>query len=605
MTVRGSLGGALFAVAVLAGCGGLPPLTPPPRDPPGRFVELTAPFVAIGDTQEHEATGFPMTDNDSAIDPYVEVAQRPPEQPLFGRSIMDWVIARHPREPLLHLGDVLDVSCWSEAHRMDQIFRHAAQPLAIVPGNHDGLLFGIFNYRVDDIVRDPESARWDRACRNGTRLAESKTRAGVHRAALTKRDFVELYLQAMRARHPGARLDPPADDGVVRWSWRNPDPAGFLAAIEMRLTPERRYARSFLLQKLRLAPASPQARRVVVVAIDTNQLNVVVGALDAVRGRSPGNVGHMYAHQFAALEALINEARAQDEVVVLAGHHDWASIEDNTRQRLGGILRRLDHPLVYLSAHTHAGFWSVHPAAGRRLLELNVSSLSDWPIAYRRISFALDAEANRIRVTASLEPAGSGAADDRELLRRWQEQTCARAGVPVATLEARDLALVHAQREHRGTLFEWIREQFYETCEGCRATLFEHGHRYQDLMLTEIRQARRDLGRDGAALDDVEMPPVCTARDLAGCVDVLLALRPADDAARIDQFRMKAELVDHVNLRLDQLRSPRARAYMTCRAVTAAKDDFDLTPVDSIPWRSEARRRAGDFFRTEATIGMD
>jgi hypothetical protein len=49
-----------------------------------RYVDLTRPIIAMGDTQEHESTGYPLHDNDSAIDAYVEVAQRPPEQPLFG-----------------------------------------------------------------------------------------------------------------------------------------------------------------------------------------------------------------------------------------------------------------------------------------------------------------------------------------------------------------------------------------------------------------------------------------------------------------------------------------------------------------------------------------
>ncbi|WP_295585757.1 hypothetical protein [uncultured Lamprocystis sp.] len=44
---------------------------------------------------------------------------------------------------------------------------------------------------------------------------------------------------------------------------------------------------------------------------------------------------------------------------------------------------------------------------------------------------------------------------------------------------------------------------------------------------------------------------------------------------------------------------------MTCRAVQAAKIDFDLTPEARIKNRSEAKRRAEDFFRIEASVGMD
>ena len=68
----------LLLAALLAGCAGVPPLPPPDADPGGRYTPLTKPITALGDTQEHQSTGFPMHDNDSAVDAYVEVAQRPP-----------------------------------------------------------------------------------------------------------------------------------------------------------------------------------------------------------------------------------------------------------------------------------------------------------------------------------------------------------------------------------------------------------------------------------------------------------------------------------------------------------------------------------------------
>jgi hypothetical protein len=44
---------------------------------------------------------------------------------------------------------------------------------------------------------------------------------------------------------------------------------------------------------------------------------------------------------------------------------------------------------------------------------------------------------------------------------------------------------------------------------------------------------------------------------------------------------------------------------MTCRAVLASKIDFDATPDDRNAHRSEANRRAEQFFRLEASVGMD
>lgn len=167
MTDLPRLLGALIPVAGLVGCVSVPPQHTPPLDSPGEYVALTKPIIAVGDTQEHEATGFPLHDNDGAVDSYVEVAQRPPAQPLFGRRMLEWAIQNHPDAPVIHLGDVLDMSCESELGRMRKIFQAATQPSAILPGNHDGLLFGIFNYNMVDIILDPGAAKWDRGCRRG------------------------------------------------------------------------------------------------------------------------------------------------------------------------------------------------------------------------------------------------------------------------------------------------------------------------------------------------------------------------------------------------------------------------------------------------------
>jgi len=47
---------------------GFKPQPGPGAEPPAGYVTLTRPITALGDTQEHESTGFPLHDNDSAID---------------------------------------------------------------------------------------------------------------------------------------------------------------------------------------------------------------------------------------------------------------------------------------------------------------------------------------------------------------------------------------------------------------------------------------------------------------------------------------------------------------------------------------------------------
>lgn len=84
-----------------------------------------------------------------------------------------------------------------------------------------------------------------------------------------------------------------------------------------------------------------------------------------------------------------------------------------------------------------------------------------------------------------------------------------------------------------------------------------------------------------------------------------MAEQPQDYKSNVDLFRRKAALVAAANDYLDQLDHPKAKAYMTCRAVQAAKIDFDASPEARTESRSEAKRRAEDFFRIEASVGRD
>ena len=244
----GCAGALLLPAIALSGCAGTDAISVPPPDPPGNYVALSAPIIMLGDTQEHEATGFPLQDNDSAIDAYVEVAQRPAEQPLFGRRVLEWVLENHAGEPVIHLGDVMDVSCASEGERLARIMAAAKQEGAILPGNHDGLMFGIFNYDINPLDRNRDSERWDRACRRAAYLdgdpdAPPKGKGGAY----TKRDFIVSYLQGIIAKVPpgtGPAL-PPADGGDWRLSWRSPRSQPFIEAIEVLVTPAQRFAARF------------------------------------------------------------------------------------------------------------------------------------------------------------------------------------------------------------------------------------------------------------------------------------------------------------------------------------------------------------------------
>ncbi len=422
-----------FALAV-AGCA-----TTPGRittDLPGRYIPLTRPIIAVGDTQEHNATGFPLHQEDGAVDSYVEVAQRPPEQPLFGRRLLEWAIQQHPDMPLIHLGDVVDMSCKSELLRMRRIFLSASQDAAVLPGNHDGLLFGIFNHDLLTDYLNGDVLEWQRGCRSVDEDDDVAADADGRGPALNKRMFIQKYIEALASRSRTTTFGMPSPSRVkelsdIQLSWVNLNASGLVEKLDANLVFGRSYANSYITQKFRLPPAPGAPRRAVMVGIDTSQLNVLVGVLSMLAGESPGDRGRVLDGQARIIEAYVDEARRAGELVIFAGHHSWLQLDAGSRSRLAGIMARVDHPLVYLSAHTHEGWWAMHRIGNRSLLELNVSSLADWPIAYRRVAFAFDPEANRIKVSAELMPMlQSPPQSDNELLDAWVQAATSRAAPP-------------------------------------------------------------------------------------------------------------------------------------------------------------------------------
>jgi hypothetical protein len=269
-------------------------------------------------------------------------------------------------------------------------------------------------------------------------------------------------------------------------------------------------------------------------------------------------------------------------------------------------MSRLNHPLVYLSAHTHTGFWAAHRAlANQPVLELNVSSLSDWPLAYRRISFAYDESANRIQVRGELMPKGTKpTTTDAELLEAWDAQTCAKSGVPLTRIKQEDQALVKLQRDSRGTLLEWLVSWLEPVCPSCEAPLYKHALAYQDELLQTLLQVDQDLGSNAHQLHLLKLPKWCEGKDFVACAKGLLAEQPPDFKASTDLFRRKAALVAILNEHLDDLSAPEAKAYMTCRAVQAAKIDFELIDDERKTHRNETQRSSDRFFLIEASVGM-
>jgi hypothetical protein len=291
---------------------------------------------------------------------------------------------------------------------MRRIFDTGEQAKVILPGNHDGLLFGIFNHDLLTDYLKGDVLEWQRGCRAASEADDVPPSSDGKGPALNKRMFIQKYIEFLAAGpnyYFGLKSAKKVKDlKDIQLAWINPDSEGFVEKVDANLVFGRNYATSFIVQKLRVPPESDAPRRVTIVGIDTSQLSVAIGVLNMLAGNSPGDTGRLLEGQARIIEAYAQEAQRAGEIVIFAGHHSWRQLDMGSRNRLAKIMQQVDNPLVYISAHTHEGWWAMHSLGKRSLLELNVSSLADWPIAYRRIAFAYDPAAKRIKVSADLMP---------------------------------------------------------------------------------------------------------------------------------------------------------------------------------------------------------
>jgi hypothetical protein len=129
--------------------------------------------------------------------------------------------------------------------------------------------------------------------------------------------------------------------------------------------------------------------------------------------------------------------------------------------------------------------------------------------------------------------------------------------------------------------------------------------RYQDALLEAISELYQDFQYEVPEVAALRVPDSCGDQSLTVCIARFRAERAADLDETIRLFRARAQFIDRINARLDAINDPRVRSYMVCRAVIAAHTDYELTPDDKRSGRGEANRRSQDFFRIEATVGMD
>lgn len=430
---------------MLAVTGCASPVPPDARLPDTQRAAVSGSILLVGDTQEHSITGLPLGLLNGSVDHWLApVTIRPPQQALFGHKLYEFLgaSAGAANMPIVHLGDVVDHSCRGELDRIFNIAKKINAPVAFAPGNHDGLLQGIFNPLHDDAVWGLGAISWDYVCRNPEPATLAKrTRPdvfwsisdayGVTKSTrlLSKDQFIEQYLTFLMS---------PSRNGGLRRCVNALAPicyesdGGFHAGVYARIIPRQpgcgandscpNFTRSFLVQMLRL-PVAKGRKEFRLILIDTTQTDRKFKFAFSTIFSNPGKAGYLQKDQLDLIEALARQAADEGHVVLFGGHHHWTSLDSDARDRLSRIFTSLPQAPIYMSAHQHRGFWAKHDLASGTLLEFNISSLADWPIDARKVHFEQSQDQTRLGVVAT--PAvGPDTMDDAGLLAAWMRALC-------------------------------------------------------------------------------------------------------------------------------------------------------------------------------------
>lgn len=154
--------------------------------------------VLIADNQQHDLfsgdAAYPMS-----ADYASPVMIRPPQSELWGHELFDWILdkekkhlPKNKKRYFVHLGDVADISCKSEANKtFNKLNKVAANKWVVAPGNHDGMFYGSY-----EVSENSTSGQVCRSVALAPALKDSwKNSCGNSSNVMTKNDFIKLYLK--------------------------------------------------------------------------------------------------------------------------------------------------------------------------------------------------------------------------------------------------------------------------------------------------------------------------------------------------------------------------------------------------------------------------
>lgn len=411
-----------WIMIALSGCSSIQPqkhLTETRAPPSSLDGPISRKVILFGDTQLHEFYGAPVFLGSLPADFLSKVAIRSAPQRLFGSEILKRIVDWNKHEgksPIIHMGDAVDVSCMTEWRRFTKLMQNERSGVewVLVPGNHDGYFEGVLYPNNQQIGNDWAKDRhwtddrygnlnWDLRCdaeedlmrKAGARskVVSADVRKEVRKSNLRKREFICEYLKLVDIEEPACNIELNAEEaGYVR-----KDQGHFLRRVAWRLA--RPQWQSFLLQVVDMSATDPkcggsQCPRTWGILLDTSQYEdnprfswrtVAHGINRRIEDTSAGGRGEIRDDQAQRAKGLLREMENSfpGSRFVIFGHHDFESLTKKAKRFVAELIKEGAEPL-YVSAHTHKGFWKTYDGFGDRpLVELNVGSLLDAPVHFR------------------------------------------------------------------------------------------------------------------------------------------------------------------------------------------------------------------------------
>lgn len=408
-----SFGLSMVAAIAITACGGWDASTEIPRAPAQRHTEAPEELWLFADPQLNNVAGARTRSRTELLDNYAEHAIRPPSVDLWSGHLLAAAVKqmRDDPRPAFFLGDAANTSCVGEMLR----FLKEVDGLLWfgVLGNHDGYYMGNLTFAAD-AIENPADFTWQGACEYaglGSTLLRSRLgqlerqllgqkNSNAEQGTMTKAVAIWLFLADLHRRAGLSRdpLDPrswTADgdyrvydaQGSYELGGRSLAVRAFAAvrASGVRSDVRSRSWQGYLLQDVEL-PGGDH-----VLLLDTSDYEHQPPSsrwsqfFDTIFNprRMPGRWGRVGEHQASKARAMQQDHSRRFFVM---GHHHWRRIDGSDSNASLKALLSDPHFATYISGHTHSPTASMATSTDEQW-ELNVASVTDWPMQLARLAY--------------------------------------------------------------------------------------------------------------------------------------------------------------------------------------------------------------------------